>query len=114
MNSVPEMMKVWVQWQNAIGGDPAEDTFEIPEMDDDAVEAYLNNMTDCVVKVWDYIEECGSCGHLATKTMWDKGKVDCCTYCYGCDEYKPSDEDWIEDDDGDCCPDCQKNTRESE
>jgi hypothetical protein len=112
MNTITETMKVWVSWKVWDGEEADEETLTIPEMDDDAIVAYLEDEHQCFVIHWDHTEECGHCGHLATKTMWDKGKVDCCQHCCGCDSYKPYGADWAEeakwgaDNEGDLCPDC--------
>ena len=110
-------MNVWVEYQYDYDK-TGEQCFDIPEMDDDdAIMLYLRNMIlenepSWIIKNWDRTEECGSCGHVATKTMWDKGKVDCCQHCSGCDSYKPYGEDWAleatwgADNEGDLCPEC--------
>jgi len=123
MNSVPEMIGVWVEYL-CDDGETAEDTFQMPEMDHEhEVIAYLTNMLHdneptWTLKNWDYTEECGTCGHVATRTMWDKGKVDCCACCVECDKWVCKEwaeyDQWIDGDDGYLCCDCQKNTRESE
>lgn len=117
------MMNVWVEYQCDYDK-TGEQCFDIPKMDDDdAIMRYLRNMIlenepSWIIKNWDRTETCGTCGHVATKTMWDKGKVDCCACCVECDKWvsKEGDEyeQWIDGDDGYLCSDCQKTTRESE
>ena len=108
MNTIPETLKVWVEWAEGVD---LPETIDMPAMDDEAVPDYLRTEYGAF-KHWDHVEECGDCGHVATKTMWDKGKVDCCHHCSGCDQYKPYGEHWAleakwgSDSEGDLCPEC--------
>ena len=50
-------------------------------------------------------QECPHCEKSCSKTLYDKGKIDCCRFCESCQDYSTYDENtWTYSDDGDKCP----------